>query len=529
MVCIAMCGVISTGCKRGNTPVADQPDTASTTTEGAEQGTSRSTRDTIDSDPRRASSELDLNTERMIVFKDGHAMFHRKGRAITDDRGQVFTDEVPEDVVLGSLWATSADGVVSIRAERVQRIDTITESQTAVTIQELLKANEGESVTLEWVRPEKKPLQGTIVEVLDRPVHPDSLHDTDEVPNLHDPMDLGEEGGQWVHLRTARGQEVVPVKSIRRIRGAALKTQGTVTHRQVSRTKRLIFSVGEALAGQEVTLDLIYVRPGVRWVPSYRLEEVGDGSEVVLSLQGELYNDAEPLRDTHVDLVVGVPNLRFKDVVSPLTLESTIRRTINASAHLRNDFDNNMLMNSNVAQVYDPRGGSAGAAGGVMELPSSLTATQQKDLTLYSAGRLTLGKGSRATLPLWRQTVVKEDMFSFDYHPVRGAAKRRLSPGQSPLEIERKPVWRKFSLRHRGELAWTTGPVLMLRDGMPLAQELLTYTPSGGSALIPVTVAVNIRGRHESEELARNVINTFQQRHNQDTQILMRATLELTN
>ena len=55
-------------------------------------------------------SKLDLKTERVIIFKDGHALILKRGVAVTDDSGEIYTNEVPDAAVLGSFWATPKEG-----------------------------------------------------------------------------------------------------------------------------------------------------------------------------------------------------------------------------------------------------------------------------------------------------------------------------------------------------------------------------------------------------------------------------------
>ena len=47
------------------------------------------------------ANELDMKTERVIVFKDGYCLFIKKATATTDKNGEAFTDDVPI-AVLGS-------------------------------------------------------------------------------------------------------------------------------------------------------------------------------------------------------------------------------------------------------------------------------------------------------------------------------------------------------------------------------------------------------------------------------------------
>ncbi|HUE69757.1 MAG TPA: hypothetical protein VMP01_02615, partial [Pirellulaceae bacterium] len=65
----------------------------------------------------RDPNELDLKTERVIIFKDGYCLVIKRGTATTDADGVAFTDEVPDAAVLGSFWAVPDEGrLVSMTA-----------------------------------------------------------------------------------------------------------------------------------------------------------------------------------------------------------------------------------------------------------------------------------------------------------------------------------------------------------------------------------------------------------------------------
>ena len=65
------------------------------------------------------------------------------------------------------------------------------------------------------------------------------------------------------------------------------------------------------------------------------------------------------------------------------------------------------------------------------------------------------------------------------------------------------PIWHELELGNGGPLPWTTGAALVLKDGVPLGQDLLPYTAPGSKSLLPMTIAVDLRGRYEEQELAR--------------------------
>jgi hypothetical protein len=99
---------------------------------------------------------------------------------------------------------------------------------------------------------------------------------------------------------------------------------------------------------------------------------------------------------------------------------------------------------------------------------------------------------------------------------------------RSPLRLSGNKVWHQLELTNHSDVPWTTGAAMLLRAFLPLGQELLTYTPRGGRTLVPVTVAVDVRGTHEEEEIDRQP-NALRWGSYQWSHVRKRGTVTLTN
>jgi hypothetical protein len=75
--------------------------------------------------------------------------------------------------------------------------------------------------------------------------------------------------------------------------------------------------------------------------------------------------------------------------------------------------------------------------------------------------------------------------------------------GGSPLRLMQNQVWHQLELTNPATMPWTTGAAFVSSGIMPIAQELLTYTSPGGRTLLPLTIAPDIRGDYEEEEVER--------------------------
>jgi hypothetical protein len=493
------------------------------------------------------SPRLKLSTERVVIFKDGHGLVVKAGVTTADADGRAFTADVPDGAILGCFWAIGQDKkVLGMRAEWNETKEVRDKETPAVTVAELLRANVGKAVSLELTDKTDKgtPLarDGQVIEMLELPPevapkvgasrHADDLASTAGpivyTTMIHDGVaasgsftaeaiaaggtlvrELEPRGGEYVVISQEAGRRIVLPGSVSG--GKDFATSVTRGEEILTRSKRLSFDFGKDEAGKQVSLTLFYFTAGLRWIPTYRVSgELKD--KAGLALQGEILNDVTDIDHAALDLVVGVPNFRFKDTLSPLTLEQTLRRvaieSLNAgnnayngqSQMLNANFDNNRIMAA-----------PGLAAAGEAPAPELANATGEQDLFVYGLKDFSLKKGARATVPLWEQTADLRHLYTYDIR----ARRNRISGGlldetaadpnaaQSPLHVSVNQVWHQLELSNTGAVPWTTGAALMLRGSLPIGQDLLTYTPPTSKALLPVTVAVDLRGTHDDQELER--------------------------
>jgi hypothetical protein len=521
-----------------------------------------------------AASQLQLATERVIVFKDGHGLIVKNGKAIADAQGKVFTPQVPESAILGSFWAMS-DGqkLLAMEAGWEEKREVREKRTSCINIPELLRANVGRRVTL--VMGDRRTLTGTLAQVLDIPADTAAIPSPTapgffmEMEGSRSPFEAlrnmsearaarmlsygpygnqvftpGEEGGILKRELTPKGGDfivmddtesgrmVLPVAQVQALSGKDLQTQMVREEEVFSRTKRLNFDYGKELAGKEVNLKLFYFTGGLRWIPTYRVSgELKDKAD--LALQGEVLNEIEDIEKAALDLVVGVPNFRFKDTISPLTLERVMRNAL-VSAQPGFAMRSNEMSNSMYSQQAGAwRGREVEGASAASMAPELAGSGGEQDLFVYSVKEFSLKKGSRATVPLWQNTVPMRHIYTLDLKPIRsrsGHGQVDPQPGvsPSPLRIAQNKVWHQLELANNSALPWTTGAALSMRQNLPLGQDLLTYTPVGGCSLLPLTVAVDMLSSYEEEETARkhNAINIDNTNY---TQVTKKGTISVTN
>lgn len=487
-----------------------------------------------------SGGELALTTERVVVFKDGYALFVKKARGKASADGRVYTDTVPEAAVLGSFWAHSASHTVRMQAGWMERHEVESAPAAAITMTDLLRANQGKQVQIAFHREGAEDITATLVELLERE-RPGKMFDPATMGPTNTPVrqEIWPEGGQLVVLQTPGGQTtIVPVSEIRTLSGDQLVTQVERKEEVFEKKKRLLFDLGKDAGGREVQFEIMYFAPGVRWIPTYQVEE-NDTAKAGLHLQAELLNEVEDIVDAKLSLVVGVPNFRFKNAVSPLALEGYLINALQQAAPGLSGVDNSNFSNAYYAQrsgefrndLGTPTAASGSGYADAMELVEGMSTTSQQDLFVYNAGRITLAKGARATLPLWSQTSPRRHLFTSEIQVARNAYAGGLSLSSggyqaSPLALSKNAVWHQLELENTSKVPWTTGAAIMMREGLPLGQELLTYSPPGAKVLLPVTVAVDVRADYEEEEIGRTP-NAKRWDGNDYTEVRKKATITL--
>jgi len=271
---------------------------------------------------------------------------------------------------------------------------------------------------------------------------------------------------------------------------------GGITRMQILELPLRVHVLGEEdKQPEKAKLGMAYLRKGITWIPEYTLKIV-DETTAELTLRGTLVNEAEDLIHTDVHLVVGVPHFVHTDYMAPIAVGQVIRTIGSAVAPpaVATQIANRVAIVSNsatagqfdlpagvVEQPVGDTGGDLGAATGNLPQLGGAAAT---DYTVYTKEDLTLRRGEKAIITLFRRTI----RYSHIY---------RWSP---PKQMEHLLV-----LHNDTDTAWTTGPCLAVSDERPLSEDLLKYTPKGGNGELPVTTAINVAHEKTEREIDRQL------------------------
>lgn len=457
---------------------------------------------------------LTMSTEKVIIFKDGHGLFVKAAKAVADSRGKVFTENVPDQAVLGTFWAVPDERPLrSTVAAWHESVRAKAEERSCLSTVELIRANPGKTVTLGLGDHE---LTAKLIEVLEAsgsapaPVEQFGYWQK-EVPLR---------GGELVVVETAEQQrKVFPLSTIHTVSGRELVTHCVQRSETATRARRLTFDFGPEAANKPVSLHIMYFTPGVRWIPTWRVK-TGTGPKAELSLQAEILNEEEDFDAATVDLVVGVPSFKFASTLSPISLEQTMRAAV--SYAMPNLMNSNLgISNASFSMRSGERvdGTAMGAAENINALASELGGESRQDFFVYPVKGLALARGARAVVPLWTRSVPQRHLYTVELAD-DGA------PPQSGLQNNK--VMHQLELTNDTDLPFTTGAAMITDGDIPLGQDLLAYTSRGGKTLVPITTALDLRAIQASNEVKR-IPTALTVDKNDYSQVFRRSTVTVSN
>lgn len=400
---------------------------------------------------------LKTRTTSVSVFKNGLGFFTREGSARTRD-GWVMAEQIPPakfgTLAIYSLNPNEIVDVVGTGPGEIADFDDRDVARDAAAVRRRLIAAKNLKVELSF--DEHRTINkatGKLVSV----------------------------GPSFAILRQGAQSIAVPIERITRIQ-------------LLDMPMRIHIDSEEDSKPEKVDVGIAYLSQGITWIPEYTVK-ILDDETAELTLRGTLVNEAEDLIHCDVNFVVGVPHFQHSQYMAPIAVGQMIRTigTAVAPTELKTQMMNRaaIVRNSVTAdqfekQVAQQKRGVAqpGDASAALGNVPQLIGPAGTDYTVYTRKDMTVRRGERAIVTLFVQKIRYT-------HIYRWSVASRMQ--------------HFFQLLNDGGSAWTTGPFLAIADGAPLSEDLLKYTPRGGTCEIPVSMAINIANKHSEVESKRKL------------------------
>lgn len=414
---------------------------------------------------------LETKVKTVAAFKNGLAFVFRTGNATPSD-GWVYMNELPP-AALGTLWFGTTNPLECVE-EVVAYRKTEDNGRDAQSIEELLELNVGKDASL--------------------------LFKTNE----------GINPGHVIGKILSVGEHVVIIQNPNGQSKTAIDkgniTSLTISGDSVTKSKLTKDSSKLKVSGsaKSTEITMAYLEKGITWSPSY-LINISDAKMANITLGAVLLNDAEDIEDATVSFVVGYPNFISANILNPMSLQQSVASFIQAlgqgqsieSVAKRGKFDFSVMANA-AADSYGWQPDINNAGMQPMEGESN------EDLYLYKRPNVTLKKGERAQYTIFSCKVPYEhlyelnssDTMSIDYYGIR--------TGQ--VRDNQQQVWHVLRLENNTLQPWTTAYALAVNGSMPVAQDILKYTPSKGKTTLKLTVATDISTTSDQDEVSREQV-----------------------
>lgn len=431
------------------------------------------------------------SVKRVAVFKNGYVFTYREGVAAPSN-GWVYTTEVPTGV-LGTVWGYTTNSqarVTQLLASEADKRD----SARVANLEELLFVNEGTRIRVKSQYSDKV-LEGTYVVLHPRRTFAVGRSDA---PLMATGAEVIPNGQSDIAVTTETGVAVIRTSNI-----AHLEFVGQPRWEKLAGGKenRLGFKLDGATPGQSIGVGLAALERGIRWIPAYRIEPVGEPvTEARMELEAMVINDLADLADAEIYFVVGVPHFLYQDLLSPLSLNQTFAGVSSYFNVSSSQFSNAIMTQSRAGELRQS-GGAREGGDPYSSVPgdASLPAMSADELYLYRSDQVALKKGERASLRLFAVTVPCREVFNWE-----------IPEGVTSDEYESRSLanlsggfWRSLKLTNRTGMPWTTAPAIAFRDWKPLGQDILAFTPVNTETLVRVTPATEVVGTHKLTEKGR--------------------------
>lgn len=446
----------------------------------------------------------------VTAFKDGHALVLRSGVVATDGAGDVVLDGVPRPV-LGTFWADASGQGVRLRSVRSERVE-VEARRGAESLVDLVRANVGETIAYRLRGDDgERERRGRLTEVLESwEVEGAVPHWRSGVGRFTVSLSQGERTfvGGVALVSGDEGVAAVPLNEFVDVRFTGEAVAVSVVEAR-DRERMTLDLAWDGAVGETADVSLMYVQRGLRWIPSYRLEMLSD-DRVRVALQATLVNELGDLEDAVVHLAVGVPSFAFAHTPDPMGLQEAFSDLGFFFRDADESGTSGMLSNaimSQSARMTEVRveGGSGAGAGS----PGFGAGERREDLYVYRLEGVTLAKGGRMVVPVLEYEVEAERLYRLELIPSPPDRFRQRFNRQNERELAallERPTARhvlRMTNENAGGVPMTTAPALVVRDGVALAQGMLTYTPAGGTVDLEVGAAIDIEVEEREWELSR--------------------------
>lgn len=421
-------------------------------------------------------ANADFKTKSISLFKNGSAFYLKSGTVKSTDGQYLMTKNIPS-ALFGTFWIQSPDGKlnsVSSFNDKVAETSMIRSNNFTL----LLSANLGKKVRLHIGKEEI--VEGVVEEM-------EKVKEKQENALLPEQFIVN----NILTFRTESNWLSINVSEIRRV-------EFMEKPKQILETKSLkdkpVLQLNFANNNANQKVDIMYLQNGLSWVPGYLIELI-DEKEAQLTLRAEVVNNAEDIKNTDINFVVGVPNFRFANRLSSLV--DFYNQYVPA---VNGGFSN--VLRTQSASTYSIDGESLSDLNIVA---NEVTGSAEEDLFFYNLKNFSLKKGGRGHYPIFSKKIDIAHIYECNIG-ANNANQRYFQQNFLFNADNSNKVFHSVKVINDSDFPWTTGSAMVvkgIKDQKPISQDQLNYTPITGHSFVKLTEAPDVKVKHAEREIAR--------------------------
>jgi hypothetical protein len=424
---------------------------------------------------------LEVSLESLALFKNGLACIEYVAEI---PEGGTYRVENMPDAVHGTFWVESdADVAVQTTRRRVEM--TLAEASSAESQQDLA----GREVVVRFKEPHLEPISGKVVssqgiKTWSRNYEPSRYGWWPSVGMSRPGTFAGSLNSKsMLVLETSDGLTYLEASTI-----ASLDIPGGI--QSVSRERPVMLLHVPAEQQKPISVVIRSLTKGVAWAPSYQVD-ASDPASLVIRQKAVLKNELVPIRDADIRLISGFPSVRFANVTSPMSVETTwsqFFQQLSQQYSARSGGNRAVVSQTPVMSNFSP------SQPGV-DL-SAIPSGEGADLHFQSIGRRTLDLGDSLTLQTATGEADYERIVEWiipDTRDVYGNFNTSRNRDTDP-----EVAWDALRFRNPFDFPMTTAPAMIVANGRFLGQQVSHWTNVGEQMTLRVTKALSVR-THSSE------------------------------
>ncbi|MHC5022798.1 MAG: DUF4139 domain-containing protein [Planctomycetota bacterium] len=245
------------------------------------------------------------------------------------------------------------------------------------------------------------------------------------------------------------------------------------------------------IGARPATVAISYLTKGMAWAPSYRID-MTNSTTLTVAQQAIIKNELEDLDDVEIELISGFPSIEFANVLSPLSLETTLTGFFSQLSQMghRSQLPGGSAVSRQMVMYNAP------SPGGGLD-PSIVPTGDGVDVHYQSIGRRTLREGDSLMLGVASGQTRYERIVEWTVPDTRDAYGRPVADwSHQPMpENEIEDVWDAVRFRNPLSYPMTTAPAMIVADGRFNGQRTSQWVNPGEQTTLQITPALSVRTR----------------------------------